>query len=155
VVNDGATFVRAVPRGGTGLLVGNVEWRRNLGLLGEELQFAAFVDAGNVWESGAEGFRWGDVRATPGVGLRIATPLGPFRVDIGYQPYQPPLGRALFFSTADDAANGGQILCASPRAVGAGGSGTDIFNCPNSFRPPSGRGVLSRLAFHFGLGQAF
>jgi hypothetical protein len=31
---------------------------------------------------------------------------------------------------------------------------SDIFNCPETYRPRA-KGVLSRLVFHFGLGQAF
>ena len=31
----------------------------------------------------------------------------------------------------------------------------NIFDCPASYAPSVGRGVLSRLVFHFGLGQAF
>lgn len=148
------TGYRAVPRGGTALLVANLEWRRGFRLLAEQLQFAAFVDAGNVWETRSEGFQWGNLRATPGLGLRIVTPLGPFRMDIGYRPYEPRAGRALYFTDGDGQGTTGQILCASPRAT-PDPVGTSIFACPTSFRPPTGRGVLSRLAFHFGLGQAF
>ncbi len=154
VVKDGARYDRAVPRGGTAMLVANLEWRRGFRVLAEELQFAAFVDAGNVWETHAEGFRWGDLRATPGLGLRIVTPLGPFRMDVGYQPYEPRAGRALFFTSGDNTGTTGAILCASPRDLGDP-TAADIFACPSSYRPPTGRTVLSRLTFHFGLGQAF
>jgi outer membrane protein insertion porin family/translocation and assembly module TamA len=153
-VKPGAGYDRAVPRGGTALVVANLEWRRPFRFIAEQLQFAAFVDVGNVWETNSEGFAWGNLRATPGVGLRVATPLGPFRVDIGYQPYEPRAGRALYFESGTSG-EGGQILCASPRLDRADGDLSDIFSCPSTYRPPRGRGVLSRLAFHFGLGQAF
>jgi outer membrane protein assembly factor BamA len=65
VVKNGAGYDRAVPRGGTAMIVANLEWRRGFRFIAEELQFAAFVDAGNVWETHAEGFRWGNLRATP------------------------------------------------------------------------------------------
>jgi outer membrane protein insertion porin family/translocation and assembly module TamA len=153
VARPGSAY-RAVPRGGTAMLVANLEWRRGFRFIAEQLEFAAFVDGGNVWETNSEGFRWGNLRATPGVGLRIATPLGPFRMDVGYRPYEPRAGRALYFTSADDQGNRGQILCASPRDTQDPTNRT-IFDCPNTFRPLTGRGVLSRLAFHFGLGQAF
>ncbi len=153
VAREGTSY-RAVPRGGTAMLVANLEWRRGFRFIAEQLQFAAFVDGGNVWETNSEGFQWGNLRATPGIGLRIATPLGPFRMDVGYRPYEPRAGRALYFTATDDQGNRGQILCASPRDTQDPRELT-IFDCPNTFRPPTGRGVLSRLAFHFGLGQAF
>jgi outer membrane protein assembly factor BamA len=154
VVKNGAGYDRAVPRGGTAMVVANLEWRRGFRFIAEELQFAAFVDAGNVWETHAEGFRWGNLRATPGLGLRIVTPLGPFRMDVGYQPYEPRAGRALFFTSGDNTGTTGDILCASPRDL-TDARASDIFACPSSYRPPTGRSVLSRLTFHFGLGQAF
>lgn len=154
VVKDGARFDRAVPRGGTAMVVANLEWRRGFRFIAEQLQFAAFVDAGNVWEAQSEGFVWGNLRATPGLGLRIVTPLGPFRVDVGYQPYAPRAGRALFFTSGDNKGTTGEILCASPRDI-SDSRAIDIFDCPGTYRPATGRGVLSRLTFHFGLGQAF
>ena len=154
VVKDGARYDRAVPRGGTAMVVANLEWRRGFRFIAEQFQFAAFVDAGNVWESQSEGFRWGNLRATPGLGLRVVTPLGPFRIDIGYQPYDPRAGRALFFTSGDNKGTTGDILCASPRDISDPKEVT-IFDCPSTYRPTVGRGVLSRLTFHFGLGQAF
>lgn len=154
VVKDGARYDRAVPRGGTAMVVANLEWRRGFRFVAEQLQFAAFVDAGNVWETRSEGFRWGTLRVTPGLGLRVVTPLGPFRLDVGYQPYEPRAGRALFFTSGDNKGTTGEILCASPRDI-SDRRATDIFDCPSSYRPTTGHGVLSRLTFHFGLGQAF
>ncbi|MES2524871.1 MAG: BamA/TamA family outer membrane protein [Gemmatimonadota bacterium] len=145
---------RAVPRGGTALAVANLEYRRALPGLSDQFQIATFVDIGNVWETQAGGFRRGDLRATPGLGLRLGTPLGPFRLDIGYQPYPPRAGRALYFTRSGQAQ--GAIYCASPGndvPINRLGDNT-IFDCPETYRPPL-RGVLGRLVFHFGLGQAF
>jgi len=155
-VNENADYDRAVPRGGTALLVGNFEYRHGFRWLAEQLQVAAFVDVGNIWEGSAEPFRFGNLRATPGLGLRVITALGPFRVDVGYQPYEPRAGRALYLSRGSNGGSG-TIQCASPGntvSVDPNNPG-DIFACPATYRPPTGRGVLSRLAFHFGLGQAF
>ena len=115
-----------------------------------------FVDLGNVWEGGSEPFRMANLRATPGMGMRIVTSLGPFRIDVGYQPYAPRAGRALFLSKAAGGVSG-SIQCASPGntvSIDVTNPGS-IFDCPETYRPPRGRGVLSHLAFHFGLGQAF
>ncbi len=153
---DGADYDRAVPRGGTAMLVANLEYRRGFRWLAEQLQVAAFVDIGNIWEGASEPFRFSNLRATPGLGLRVVTALGPFRVDVGYQPYEPRAGRALYLARSTNG-TGGTIQCASPGntvSVDPQSPGS-IFDCPSTYRPPTGRGVLSRLAFHFGLGQAF
>ena len=47
-------------------------------------QLAAFLDAGNVWES-HDAFDVGDLRYGAGVGLRFVTPIGPIRIDVGYK----------------------------------------------------------------------
>ena len=44
----------------------------------------AFLDGGNVW-AGTYDFDFGDMRYAVGGGLRYRTPVGPIRVDIGYQ----------------------------------------------------------------------
>jgi outer membrane protein assembly factor BamA len=164
-VNNGVTVIqadtsagydRAVPRGGTAMLVANLEYRQSFRWLAEQLQLAAFVDVGSIWEGATEPFKFGDLRATPGLGLRVITALGPFRVDVGYQPYAPRAGRALYVSKGVQG-TGGVIRCASPgNTVPIGSSnGGGLSGCPDSYRPPSATGVLSKLAFHFGLGQAF
>lgn len=156
-VQKGAGPTRTVPRGGTALMVANLEWRRPVPWVVQQLQVAAFIDAGNVWEAGSDPFRFKNLRVTPGVGLRLTTPVGPFRVDIGYSPYGPRIGRALYFTAKDKDGNNGTIQCASP----GNNVSTDptnpgsIFDCPASYTPPTSKGVLSRLTFHFGLGQAF
>ena len=43
-----------------------------------------FVDAGNVWYETAD-FHLNDLRVDVGPGLRYLTPIGPVRVDFGYQ----------------------------------------------------------------------
>lgn len=148
---------RALPRGGTALVVANLEYRFPLRAVSEQLQLAAFVDIGNVWETAQDEFRSRDLRATPGLGFRLGTPLGPFRLDLGYSPYPPRAGRALFLSsgTTTDGARG-TISCASPgNTVNIDQPLPGVFDCPASYAPPRGRNVLSRLVFHFGLGQAF
>ncbi len=152
----GADFERAVPRGGTALTVMNLEYRKPFQWLAFPMQFAAFVDAGNVWEARRDVLRISDLRATPGVGIRVVTPVGPFRVDIGYRPYEASAGRAFYFEPGADGETG-RILCVSPgNTINADPLNPgNVADCPATYRPPSSRGVLSRLAFHFGLGQAF
>ena len=72
------------PTGGTSLLEGSVEWRFPIW---KQLGGAAFVDAGLVGESGlAELAVSGNGAVTPGFGFRYYSPVGPIRVDFGYNP---------------------------------------------------------------------
>lgn len=157
VPRGSTNFSRAIPRGGTAQMVANFEFRHNIRGISGDLQLAAFVDVGSVWEAQSDGFRWANVRATPGLGMRLVTPLGPFRVDVGYLPYAPQAGRALYFTKNEGGGAFGQIRCASPGnvvSVDPDDPG-DIFDCPSTFQPAVPRNILSRLTIHFGLGQAF
>jgi hypothetical protein len=60
------------------------------------LRLAAFVDAGTVWTRGQTSAA---VRVTPGVGLRINTPLGPARLDVAYNPYRLQAGQLYQFDS--------------------------------------------------------
>jgi outer membrane protein insertion porin family len=82
-----ADSVRVAATGGNGLAVANVELRVPSPFLSSRLRLAAFVDAGGVWRRGGNA-RTAVIRVTPGIGLRIATPLGPARLDVAYNPYK-------------------------------------------------------------------
>jgi outer membrane protein assembly factor BamA len=118
-----------IPTGGTSIAVVNAEVRLPSPFFRRQLRLAAFVDAGsvstgNLWDTSG----W---RVTPGVGLRIITPVGPARVDMAYNPYNLP--RSALFVVNDE----GQIVAA-----------------PNDFQVSTG-GFFSKLKFHVAIGQAF
>jgi outer membrane protein assembly complex protein YaeT len=70
-----------LPIGGDSMLAFSEEIRVALrGKLGG----VVFLDGGNVWEQSG-GFSLGDLRYAIGPGLRYQTPIGPIRLDIGYQ----------------------------------------------------------------------
>jgi outer membrane protein assembly factor BamA len=122
-----ATFF---PVGGTSLSMVNAEIRFPSPFLRRQLRLAAFVDGGvvgtgNVWNLDPQ-----DMRFTPGVGLRIATPVGPARVDVAYDPYAPVSG-VLFY--ADSAS---------------------ITPIRDDYTPPSPN-FWRRLHVHVAIGQAF
>jgi len=70
-----------LPIGGYTSFEGSVELRVPFT---ENLGAVAFLDGGNVW-AGTYDFDFGDLRYAAGGGLRYRTPVGPIRVDVGWQ----------------------------------------------------------------------
>lgn len=64
-----------------------IRWFRRFNVRG-----AGFLDAGQVWDTRDTLIARPGIRVTPGVGARFATPVGPFRLDVAYNPYQPERG---------------------------------------------------------------
>jgi outer membrane protein insertion porin family len=90
--------VRVAATGGNTFVLGNVELRVPSPVFTSRLRLAAFVDAGGVWQR--QGLSSGRlIRVTPGVGIRIATPLGPARLDVAYNPYKLQPGTLFQFDT--------------------------------------------------------
>jgi outer membrane protein insertion porin family/translocation and assembly module TamA len=69
------------PVGGATQLEGSAELRIPLG---RNFSAVGFVDAGNVWAD-PWAFKLKDLRYDVGPGLRYNTPVGPLRLDVGYQ----------------------------------------------------------------------
>ncbi|MBI4445464.1 MAG: outer membrane protein assembly factor BamA [Acidobacteria bacterium] len=76
---------RPVPLGGNGLLIANLELRYPARA---QISGAVFYEVGNVFRSvtdlSSAGFS-----NTVGFGVRVSTPVGPIRFDIGYNPRPP------------------------------------------------------------------
>ncbi len=124
-VDTGHTYI---PTGGTALGVVNLELRTPSPVLSQDLSLAWFVDAGSVGNE--QLWQLGSWRFTPGVGVRAGTPVGPFRLDVSYNPYPPNEG-ALYQAT-----------------------GTGLVRVAPSFRPAN-PSFLGRLHFTLAVGQAF
>jgi outer membrane protein insertion porin family len=125
-IDPGEVTVAAT--GGNSLAVGNVELRVPSPIFSSRLRLAAFVDAGGVWQRGSG--VGAVIRVTPGAGIRLATPLGPARLDVAYNPYRLQAGPLFQVDTL------------------------------GNLDPVDGQGsyVLSRqgkFTFHFAVGQAF
>ncbi len=76
------------PIGGESLLEGNLELRFPMKLFGHNLEGVVFFDFGQVYEKQVS-LSLSKIRYTTGCGLRYKTPIGPLRLDIGYQ-LNPP-----------------------------------------------------------------
>ncbi|HXI21027.1 MAG TPA: BamA/TamA family outer membrane protein, partial [Gemmatimonadales bacterium] len=86
--------------GGNTLGVAQLELRVPAPVWSSRLRLALFVDAGTLYERGKTNLAPIRVRITPGVGLRLNTPLGPARLDVGYNPYDQAPG-ALYLQRSD------------------------------------------------------
>jgi outer membrane protein insertion porin family/translocation and assembly module TamA len=165
--NPAVTTERVVPTGGDNLVVANAELRLRSVIFPELVQYALFVDAGQVWNRGRSGtgVNFSDVRITPGGGVRIFSPIGPVRVDIGYNPHNRPSGPAYFVPTPTQLANSeyAGLICVSPGntlrvVIGNENRPTQQIDqgpCPATYTPSIHRSFFSRLTFNFSIGQPF
>lgn len=135
--------VRSFPLGGTQVFVGSLELRGPSPFLSRFTRLAGFVDVGQVWASGIDedesdflGFSGGNLVVTPGFGLRITTPVGPVRVDLGYNAYDLREG-PLYMATSNSNESVSDLILWRP-----------------SFRPEQ-QTLLDRLQLHIAVGQAF
>ena len=70
------------PIGGDALLIGNAEV--TFPIYEKILKGAVFYDVGNVWADTSDFIVGGGYKSGVGVGIRVNTPVGPFRLDYGY-----------------------------------------------------------------------
>ena len=135
-------------------------------VLTEFIQFVAFVDAGNVWTRGEDELDDTPIFVTPGIGVRLSTPVGPIRLDVAWNSYAPSPGPAyrdvaIGYATAP-------LYCVSVgnRLPVTGFGQTDAEGkpippvqaegaCPSTFRPSRPDGFFDRLTLTFSIGQAF
>lgn len=151
-VADTARIRQYSPTGGNTLAVGNLELRTRSPFLGNVVQLAAFVDAGLVWNRNSSDapVALRDVKVTPGVGVRVNSPVGPFRVDVAYNRYPLSQGSAYVLD-----ATSRTLVCVSPGTPVASGPGGSDQTCKPTFSPAPDHGIFSRLTFNFSIGQAF
>ena len=128
IIADSVGLVAAFPSGGNTFAVANVELRVPSPVWSSRIRFVGFVDAGTLFERGKTELAPARISVTPGVGIRVATPLGPARVDVAYNRYDRTQGPLYRIET-----NGDLILV------------RDAFSAPRG----------SRYTLHFSVGQAF
>ncbi len=115
------------PTGGNSVFLANAELRAPIA---GSVFGSLFVDVGRVRAVDRNAFGFGGVKATPGVGLHIASPLGPVRFDVGYNPYDPEPGPLLL-----------EV-------------GDDLVPLLDDYAPPA-PGFWDRLQLHLAIGATF
>jgi outer membrane protein assembly factor BamA len=141
------------PVGGAFVIEGNVELRFPIR---SDLRGATFVDFGQVWASSREA-AFGELRWTPGAGVRYFSPIGPIRVDVAYNPGAPERLTVVTTEVCDDRTPADGCDDIVP------GAEYDHASLANRRRLIAQPGVLwprygsfmDRLQFHFSIGQAF
>jgi outer membrane protein insertion porin family/translocation and assembly module TamA len=136
------SVIRRSATGGDRLVLASAEIRVPLPGFADRVSGALFVDAGQVIEHTQSDERLTDLKVTPGLGFRIATAIGPMRLDVGFNPYDPRPGllyeynegRTELLPVAEDC---GEAVCV-----------------PLDYAPQV-ESFLGRLRLHFSVGQAF
>jgi outer membrane protein assembly factor BamA len=95
IVNGDTVYnaVSTASTGGNSIFLANAEVRVPAPLWPDRLRVAAFADVGQVYQRQNEIFTFRAMRVTPGVGVRVTTPLGPVRADVAYNGYDPEPGK--------------------------------------------------------------
>ena len=132
---DTLYVTRTAPTGGNSIFLANAELRFPSPIWPQWVRLGLFVDVGQVFERGNELISLANTRVTPGVGVRIATPLGPVRLDLAYNGYATERGQLIF---SDSVSGALQPMRSSYPTLAA---------------PP--RRFVNRLVLQFAVGQAF
>lgn len=84
VIDDDGNFSEYIPLGGEAVSNFNIEFRQDLPLFEDGLQFVAFLDGGQVWQN-YEDINFREMQFGAGGGFRYFSPIGPIRLDFGYK----------------------------------------------------------------------
>lgn len=145
------------PLGASTLFEASVEARYRVA---GAVTLAAFVDAGSV------GARFGGTAAvfTPGIGVRYLSPVGPIRVDLGYNPKADE--RLIVITELSQPRDAGWLRALGAQqgltgdALDAFANRTGLFpiDTRRSFNPATGTGLggfFNRMTLHLSIGEAF
>jgi outer membrane protein insertion porin family/translocation and assembly module TamA len=157
----GARQDRSIPGGGNLLALLNAELRIRDPFFPDLLEYAPFIDAGQVWATQiSTNVTRQPIAWAPGLAIRYFSPVGPILVNVGYNRYPPTPGPAYFLSSAGEGTR--PLICVTnpgdpPILVVRTSEGLVQNNasCPSNFSPPSAKNFFQRLTFTITIGTAF
>ncbi|MEP6493182.1 MAG: BamA/TamA family outer membrane protein [bacterium] len=166
VANPGARASRTSPVGGSVSVVLNAELRIHDPFFPELLEYVPFIDGGQVWtrQVAGKGLNREALAVTPGIGLRLFSPIGPIQMNAGYNPNRNRRGPAFFPTPVDPISSRAPLICVtapgeSPVIVKknslTGQLEQDIAACPASFVPARSSGFFSRFTLTLSIGTDF
>jgi hypothetical protein len=129
------------------------------------LEYVPFIDGGQVWtrQVGGKNLNLEALAVTPGLGLRVFTPIGPIQMNAGYNPNRSRPGPAYFPTPVVAGSTRAPLICVtSPgdtpipvRQVKDGPIEQDIAACPATFVPARASGFFSRFVLTLSINTAF
>jgi outer membrane protein insertion porin family/translocation and assembly module TamA len=163
VATPNAPAFRSIPVGGNLLVVANAEFRVRDPFFPALLEYVPFLDAGAVQQVGVHNLSPGKLSYTPGLGIRIFSPIGPIQLNAGYNPYGGRPGIAYYASPVDKNTNKAPLVCVTapgePEVPVFIQKNRDLVqnsaDCPSTFRPALSSAFLSHLTFTLSIGTNF
>jgi len=163
VARPGAGAFRSIPVGGNLLFVANAELRVRDPFFPALLEYVPFIDAGAVQQVGAHNLSPRKLSYTPGLGIRVFSPIGPIQLNAGYNPYGGRPGTAYFATPVNATTNKAPLVCVTsplepqvPVTITSTGQLIqDFAACPSTFRPALSSGFLKHLTFTLSIGTDF
>jgi outer membrane protein assembly factor BamA len=162
VAKPGTRAFRSIPVGGNLLVVANAEVRVRDPFFPALLEYVPFIDAGAVQQVGAHNLSPGKLSYTPGLGIRVFSPIGPIQLNAGYNPYGGRAGTAYFATPVNTTTTKAPLICVTspgdqlvPVSITGGLLKQDLTACPSTFRPALSSGFLKHLTFTLSIGTDF
>ncbi|HTE45595.1 MAG TPA: BamA/TamA family outer membrane protein [Gemmatimonadaceae bacterium] len=166
VAKKGARASRTSPVGGSVLAVINAELRIHDPFFPELLEYVPFIDAGQVWtrQVAGKGLNREALAVTPGIGVRLFSPIGPIQMNAGYNPNRSRTGPAFFPTPVDPTSLRAPLICVTapgetPVTVKknskTGLLEQDIAACPATFVPTRSSSFFSRFILTLSIGTDF
>ena len=121
-----------------------------------------FIDGGQVWTrvGNVQGFSFKNLVVTPGLGIKLFSPIGPIQLNLGYNSH-PNLPGPAYFAAPVDVLGRAPLICVTP--PGAPPVPVTIHKdgqveqgqCPASFSPPRSSSFFSRIVPTLSIGANF